>query len=734
MSEVASPATQLTLEFPVLLEAIAAQAQTPMGGGFIRALEPLFDLDRIEARQAEVAECRQYTGQHGYVALAAAEPVTDLLRSAAVEGTVLEPDALLAVGRTARVANEVRERLAQRDEEWPHLAALAGRIADFSHLVRQVEAVLDEEGEIRDRASPELARLRGRRRRLRTKVMTALEQIVNASGKTDVLQERLVTQRGGRYVVPVRAEKRGSLKGVLHDTSSSGQTLYVEPLAVLDQQNALAEATHAEEQEIQRILAELTGHVRGAQEALRRAEDSLAHLDALQAISRFADLTEAVRPELREDGLRLRAARHPLMIETLRDDDSGVDFIPLDLELQPDDRVLIITGPNTGGKTVVLKTVGVLAMMAQCGLPVPANEARLPCCPRIYADIGDDQSIVANLSTFSAHLTRINSFLQDCPANSLVLLDELGTGTDPAEGSALGIALVEAFDSHGALTLASTHHDSLKAFAHGYPSALNAAMEFDSVSLQPTYRLRLGLPGRSNAFEIAARLGVEDGLLDRARGLMQRDNQELDSLIRNVEGQAEALASDRAGLEQERRELQDSVFAARQKEKRVTELLEQLRADGKAAIRETIDEVRQQGEKLLAELAEQVGEAKRGRAAADRKAQWAATVSGAESATEKTLSSAMNKLTEGREKGASELWSAGPEATAADLDEREEDAAADAGSGELLRGEAVVVRPLNLRGTVARDWLPGGADASDVEVDVRGKRLLVERDRVRKLV
>jgi DNA mismatch repair protein MutS2 len=734
MAEVASLATRRTLEFPALLEAIAAQAQTPMGGGFILALEPLADRERIEARQAEVAECRRYAGQHGYLALAAAEPLAELLEGAAVEGTVLEPDALLAVGRTARVANEVRERFVQSDEEWPQLAALAGQIADFSQLVRQVEAVLDDEGEIRDRASPELGRLRGRRRRLRAKVMTALEQIVNASGKSDVLQERLVTQRGGRYVVPVRAEKRGSLKGVLHDTSSSGQTLYVEPLAVLDQQNALAQAAHAEEQEIQRILADLTGHVRGAQSALRGAENSLAHLDGLQGISRFAEMTEAVRPELLESGLRLRGARHPLMIGEVRDDDGSVDFIPLDLELQPEDRVLIITGPNTGGKTVVLKTVGVLAMMAQCGLPVPANEARLPCCPRIYADIGDDQSIVANLSTFSAHLTRINSFLQDCPPDSLVLLDELGTGTDPAEGSALGIALVEAFDACGALTLASTHHDSLKAFAHGYPSALNAAMEFDSVSLQPTYRLRLGLPGRSNAFEIAARLGVEDGLLDRARGLMQRDNQELDSLIRNVEGQAEALESDRAGVEQERQELQKSIVAARQKKKQAAELLEHLRADGKAAIRETIDGVREQGEKLLADLAEQVGEVKRGRAAADRRAQWAAKVSGAESSTEKAFSGRVAELAEDHDAGASELWSAGPEPAAADLDRREEDSAADAGSGELLRGDAVVVRPLNLRGTVARDWVPGGANAAAVEVDVRGKRLIVERDRVRKLV
>jgi len=732
MTEVASDGTLRALDFPPLLEAVAGQAQTPMGAGAILGLTPLADRDRIEERHAEVAECRGYAGQNGYVALASAEPLAGLLETVAVEGTILEPASLLAVGRTARVANMVRDRLATRSDEWPRLSGLGEQIPDLGRLVRQVETVLNEEGEVRDRASPELARLRSRRRRLRSKVMDALEQIVHSSSKDDVLQERLITQRGGRYVVPVRSTKRGSLKGVVHDTSSSGQTLYVEPLAVLEQQNALTEATRAEEVEIQRLLADLTGHVRGAQAALLSAERGISHLDALQGLSRFAEITDAVRPEFVEHGLRLRGARHPLMIEGVRD--SGVSFVPLDMELQDDDRSLIITGPNTGGKTVALKTVGMLSLMAQCGIPVAANEARLPCCPRIYADIGDEQSIVANLSTFSAHLTRINSFLQDCPAGSLVLLDELGTGTDPAEGSALGIALVEQFDALGALTLVSTHHDALKAFAHAYPSAMNAAMEFDSVSLQPTYRLRLGLPGRSNAFEIAARLGLGTDLLDRARELMQRDNQELDSLIRNVEDQAEALESDRTIIEQQRQELLETVAASQAQEARIAEHLEDLRRDGKAVISAAVDGVRERGEQLLAELTELMGEAKRGRAAADRRARWAAQVSGQESAAEKSLGVAMDGLGRESEMSGSKVWSTGPERGDADLDMRDEAPSGEANQGALERGQPVLVHPLNLRGTVARDWLSGDAGNTSVEVDVRGKRLLVERDRVRKLV
>lgn len=731
MTEVASLGTLRALDFPMVLEAVAGQAQTPMGASVILRLLPLADRSLITERHAEVEECRRYAGQNGYLGVSGAEPLADLLGSVAIEGTVLEAVALLAIGRTARVANQVRDRLANRGEEWPRLAALGEQIPDLGGLVRQIEAVLDEEGEVRDRASPELARLRSSRRRLRSKVMEALEQIVHTKGKDDVLQERLVTQRSGRYVVPVRSTRRGSLKGVVHDTSSSGQTLYVEPLAVLDRQNALAEATRAEQVEVQRLLAELTGHVRGAHDALLSAERSISRLDFLQALSRFAELTEAVRPEFVDHGIRLRGARHPLMIAGVRDDE--VSFVPLDMELHNEHRALIITGPNTGGKTVVLKTVGVLSLMAQCGIPVPANEAHIPCCPRIYADIGDEQSIVANLSTFSAHLTRINSFLEDCPAGSLVLLDELGTGTDPAEGSALGIALVEQFDALEALTLVSTHHDALKAFAHAYPSAMNAAMEFDSVSLQPTFRLRLGLPGRSNAFEIAARLGLGSGLLDRARELMQRENQELDSLIADVEGQAEALESNRLIVEEQQQELRKTVATAQQQKDRINEYLDQLRREGKDVISKAVDGVRERGDKLLEELTEQMGETKRGRASADRRARWAAQVSGEESAAGKTLATAMDGLKHEMELSGSKIWSTGPDLDEADLRMRSEASEEGAEQGPLERGQPVIVQPLNLRGTVARDWHPGDADGAPVEVDVRGKRLLVERDRVRKL-
>ena len=438
MAEIASPETLEALDFPTLVDVLAGQSQTPMGRQRLQALVPSADRAALEERHLLVEECRAWCVEHGAVALAPAELLDELLQRAVIAGTVLDAAELLAVLRTARVAGSVREGLGQWREEAPRLSAIAADVPDLAPLVGQIEAVLDKEGEVRDGASAELARLRRRRRRLRSNVVDALEQLVRSEGAADALQEKLVTRRGGRYVVPVRADKRSALRGVVHDSSSSGQTLYVEPLEVLEQQNSLATVERSEEQEVQRLLAELTGHVRAATEALRAAQEAIAELDALQGLARFAELTGAVAPSFLDAGLRLRAARHPLMIDELREQPGGGDFVPLDLELEPGQEVVVITGPNTGGKTVALKTLGLLTLMAQSGIPVPASEARLRCCPRIHADIGDEQSIVANLSTFSAHLTRIRSFLGDSPAGSLVLLDELGTRHRPGRGGGVG--------------------------------------------------------------------------------------------------------------------------------------------------------------------------------------------------------------------------------------------------------------------------------------------------------
>jgi len=418
MAGVVRPDTLRALDFSLVLDGLAGFSQTPMGREALLALEPSTDRQALEAEHDRVDECRAWMTREGALSLSEARPLDEALKVVQVEGRVLDPSTLLAVRRTAAVARRARTRLTSGDRarDFQRLAALAGDMVDLGPLVEQIDEILDDEGEVRDDASPELARLRRKRRKLRRRVQEALEDMVKSSGVAKALQEKIVTRRGGRYVVPLRSDKRSALKGVVHDTSSSGQTLYVEPLEVVDRQNALAEAEREEEREVRRLLADLTGHVRAARGALAGAEEILGRLDALQAVSRFADGAGAVRPRLVEEGLEIVEARHPLFVRGLEPEgDDRPDFVPLDLRLEPGDRSLVITGPNTGGKTVALKTVGLLLLMALCGLPVPARRAVLPLCPRVHADIGDEQSVVANLSTFSAHLTRIHAFLQDGP-------------------------------------------------------------------------------------------------------------------------------------------------------------------------------------------------------------------------------------------------------------------------------------------------------------------------------
>ena len=743
MSAVATPETLRVLDFPVLIEALAGRCQTPMGRERVVGLTPLDDIDELQGRHGRVDECRTLLGRDGAVGLSAAQPLQAVLQRAAVAGTVLAAADLLAAARTARVGQLLRRSL-EGLEDLPSLAAIGAAVPDLGPLVKQVATVLDDDGAVRDDASPELAALRRKKRRRRKCLLDGLEKLVRAERLDGIVQDRLVTQRGGRYVVPVRAARRSGLEGVVHDRSSSGQTIYVEPLESVEQQNALVETERAEQQEIQRLFAELTAHVRAAGEALAAAEEAIGILDFLQGVSRFADLTDAVRPAFGDDAA-IRGARHPLMIDgvLVADPDlatnRGVELIPLDLEISGEVGAVVITGPNTGGKTVALKTVALLSLMAQCGLPVPAASVRLRCFPRVHADIGDEQSIVANLSTFSSHLMRIKGFLADCPPGSLVLLDELGTGTDPAEGAALGIAVVEGLHQLGALTLVSTHHDALKAWAHGFPAAMNAAMEFDGETLQPTFRLRLGLPGRSNAFDIAERLGLEGPLVERARGLLDVDTTQLDSLLRSVEGAAEALASDRDDVQEQQQRLVGVQSRYEAINSELHELRERLAREGNTAVDEMIAALRVAGEQLLAELSEELGETRKARVVQDRRARWAARVATAQRTARRRIDDAVAAVAEEATKTAtgaiSEVASVFAATEDSGLLDSLEPAAEDADPLEepLQRGDPVIVMPLNLRGRVSRDWRPGIDDEGEVEVDVHGKRLIVARHQVRRL-
>ncbi|MGH2356608.1 MAG: endonuclease MutS2, partial [Candidatus Limnocylindria bacterium] len=480
----------------------------------------------------------------------------------AERGGRLTPHDLLEVAETAEAAG----RFAQRLAEWrgPHLSDLREALDPAPELRERIGNSVDEAGEILDTASPQLGAIRKRLRIAQDRVRERLHAMLRSSELAGVIGEPIVTIRAGRYVIPVRAEAKGRVKGIVHDQSASGATLFVEPLTVVDLNNTWTEATLAEEREEERILDELSAAVGDRAETLRTSLEALARADLWIARARLAAQMDGVRPSVSEDAAELLSARHPLLGETA---------VPIDLRIGDrfGYRALVITGPNTGGKTVSLKTLGLLALMHQAGLRVPAADgARLPVYRRVMADIGDEQSIAQSLSTFSSHMRNVVRFVADAGVGTLVLLDEVGAGTDPTEGSALAMAVVAHLLSAGATVAATTHYSELKAFATEHPGVTNAAVEFDVRTLRPTYRLSIGLPGKSQAFAIAARLGLSGPILTDARARISAEHASMEetlaAIARAEAAQAAALEAargDRATAETERELARTGVGRAR---------------------------------------------------------------------------------------------------------------------------------------------------------------------------
>ncbi|MDT8440217.1 MAG: endonuclease MutS2 [Desulfuromonadales bacterium] len=574
------------LEFASVVAALAGRTQTPYGRDLALALRPQRQKAAISEALQQTREAIALLVEHGPLPVGCGADLREPLVGLQVEGLLLEAEQLRDIAAVVTAAAACRTLL--RDQERaPSLGRLAVGLTPLPELAGAIGRCIGPRDEILDSASAELADLRRQLQRERSRVRQQLERLLGSDELSGVFQDSLVTDRNGRYVVPVRADHSGRLKGFIHDVSASGQTLFIEPAGALDGNNRIQSLERGIEREIRRILTRLTGMVRSVRERLLANQEILARLDLRQAGARLSLDLDAVVPELADEPLlELSAARHPLLLLAEPPQPAAV---PVDIRLGAGQSALIISGPNTGGKTVALKTAGLLVLMVRAGLPIPcAPGSRLfPFAP-VLADIGDEQSIEQSLSTFSGHLARMKSILEQAGPHALVLLDELGTGTDPNEGAALAMAFLDLLRQARARVMATTHLHIIKGYAQLEDGVDNAAVEFDPDTLQPTYRLQYGIPGASHAFTIASRLGLPEALLLRAADYLGQNQRSGEEIIERLQSLRIALEEELDSAGQLRREAEQE----RDQRRRLREELEQRRA----AI---LEETRRQGVELL---------------------------------------------------------------------------------------------------------------------------------------
>jgi DNA mismatch repair protein MutS2 len=538
------------LEYDELRALIRRGAQTPMGQARVAALKPLESVAKLEKELAAVSECVDLRKRGGTWTFAELEDPAEKLALLRVEGTILEPPAMLEIKSLSDYAMSARASILAERQTSPVLWSLVEKLpVELSRLSARIANKILPSGEIDDRASPELARIRHDITSLRSRITRTLESLMRKSG--EAIQDELVTIRNDRFVIPVKSDHRARVNGVAHGYSSSGATAFVEPLETIEANNELQALHEAEAREIYKILFGLTQEVREQLPALALAADAVAELDFVNAKAVFHQKFRCVVPEIGSEVLELIEARHPLLEENLRA--SGGAVVPVSFSLSQEKNTMVISGANAGGKTVVLKTAGLLSLMALSGVPVPAREAKIPFYTSVLADIGDHQSLAANLSTFTSHVANISRMIEICEAPALVLLDEVGTGTDPEEGSALGVAVVDHFRKVcSAQVMATTHYSCLKMYAANEAGVLNASVEFDEKTLQPTYRLIVGVAGSSSGLEIARRFGIPGNVTKVALELVKDSSRQASEYLRRIKREAEEAESLRLALEEER--------------------------------------------------------------------------------------------------------------------------------------------------------------------------------------
>ncbi len=611
------------LQWEALRERLASGARSPLGRAWVLALEPSAELAWIDQQQQRTSEMRRLVVAGAAFEFRGLVDPTEQLDKARIDGAALEPLELMAMLEMAeRVAAWRQMLLAPPDalrDKWPAMEALSEplREHDLGNLLRFLRGKIEADGSLSDDASPDLRRIRRALERQHRAIEDSLRRALGKLSEGGNTQEDLITVRGERFVIPVKAEFKRKVGGVIHGSSSSGQTVFIEPLETIEHNNELVRLLDEEQAEVHRILVAMTRAVAAQSEALSLGAAILAEADAHQGLARFAEDLACVRPlfgderadleewsglgkTVRRDTSELAAllemvdARHPLLELRLRSQAGTI--VPLTIALPAGKKQMIVSGPNTGGKTVALKTAGLLAVMAQAGVPVPATRARLPLFTAIYADIGDAQSIEQNLSTFSAHVVNVNRIAHVADAQSLVLLDELGSATDPEEGAALAVAVAEHFLHRGAWTLITTHLTSLKVYATRHEGVLNAAVGFDEATLTPTYDLRLGVPGASAGLNIAARLGLDPAIVANARTQMSTQTADIGRFLDDLHAQLTAAQAERAqlaGREQElaKERLRLETEGRNEQKARTRELgekIETLIKDFEAQLRDTV--------------------------------------------------------------------------------------------------------------------------------------------------
>lgn len=586
-----------TLEYVKVIRKLAEHADTSLGKALAEELLPSSDLAEVKRRLKATDEAAAVDRLKGRPPFGGIRDVRAAVRRAKIGG-MLNPAELNDIVGTLSGGRRLKRFLldVHDDHPVPLLAELAQAVEDNRPLEDKIKSCIDDNGEVLDSASPELSRIRQELRNGEGRVREKLEQMVRTPAIQKMLQDYIVTIRNDRYVIPVKQEYRGHFGGMIHDQSASGATLFIEPEAVVQFNNKLKELRMKEEAEIEKILRALSALVADFAEPLLANLAALAELDFVFAKAGFARELKATLPLMNDRGfLKIRKGRHPLIPREA--------VVPLDVELGNQYSTIIITGPNTGGKTVTLKTIGLLSLMAMAGLFVPAEDGTQLCVfDAIYADIGDEQSIEQNLSTFSSHMTNIISILRELTPKSLVLFDELGAGTDPAEGSALAIAILEHIHRMGSRIVATTHYSELKAYAYERKGIVNASMEFDIQTLSPTYRLLVGVPGRSNAFAIAERLGLDKTIIEHARGQVGEEDQRVESMIATLEENRLSAEAERQTAEQLRREVEALRRKLEEERRRFEEQRVRLLEKAEQEAREAVAKARREAEEIIAEL------------------------------------------------------------------------------------------------------------------------------------